>query len=697
MPEEKTPTAAEQLVTPVQYVPGVGPQRAALLHRLGLKTAADLLFYFPRSYHDMSEVRAIEQLEEGMAASVCGVIDEVESRETGPGRSILAALLRQGTQFMRAVWFNQPYLLSKLPQGRRVMLSGTPKRRGYRWEMTHPRVELLEDDDQSPAGRILPVYGLTEGINQSLMRRVVHGTVDKYAELVEDVFPPDFRQLHQLVSIQTALLDIHRPPGSVELELARFRFIYQELLMMQLALALRRWKLHHERRAPSLPATTKIDARITRLFPFELTTDQQQAIREIGQDMEREYPMNRLLHGEVGSGKTVVAEYAMLLAVAHGHQAALMAPTEVLARQHVHTLQRDLQQSQVRIALLTGTLTAAQRRDTLAAIRSGEIDLVVGTHAVIQADVEFSRLGLVVIDEQHRFGVRQRASLRQAGLDPHYLVMTATPIPRTVAMTLFGDLDVSTLRENPPGRQPVHAYLGEESKRERWWEFFRKKLREGRQGYVITPLVEESSEVELASVQQAFEQLANGELDAFRLDLIHGRLSTSEKEAAMAGFRAGETQVLVATSVVEVGVDVPNATMMTIENGERFGLAQLHQLRGRVSRGTFPGFVCVFATPANEDAQRRLDAFCKVQNGFELAEIDFRLRGPGDLLGLQQHGMPRLRIADLQRDAETLLKAREDAQEMITADPELQRPGFERLQRMIHVRYDKAITLGDVG
>ncbi|MFV1967763.1 MAG: ATP-dependent DNA helicase RecG [Pirellulaceae bacterium] len=697
MGDKRPLSPAEQLLTPVQYLTGVGPQRAALLHRLGLKTAADLLFFFPRSYHDMSELLAIEQLEDNVAVSICGVIDEVELHNTGTGRSILGMLVRQGTQFLRAVWFNQPYMQDKLPVGRRVMLSGTPKRRGFRWEMAHPKVELLDDDDPPPQGRILPAYGLTEGINQSLMRRIAHSAVDKYAEMVEEVFPEGYREQHVLTSIQTALRNIHTPPGRQELEQARHRFIYQELLVMQLALALRRWKLRHERRAPSLPATTKIDARITRLFPFELTADQQRAIREISQDMEREFPMNRLLHGEVGSGKTVVAEYAMLSAVAHGYQAVLMAPTEVLARQHARTLERDLHQSHVRIALLTGTLTAAQRRETLSAIRAGEVDLVVGTHAVIQADVQFSRLGLVVIDEQHRFGVRQRETLKRAGLDPHYLVMTATPIPRTVSMTLFGDLDLSTLRENPPGRQAVHTYLGDESKRARWWRFYRKKLREGRQGYVIAPLVEESSEVELASVQQAFEQLANGELEAFRLDLIHGRLSSREKDAVMQAFRSGDVQVLVATSVVEVGVDVPNATLMTIENGERFGLAQLHQLRGRVSRGVFPGYVCVFAEPATEDASRRLDSFCQLQDGFELAEIDFSLRGPGDLLGPQQHGLPRLRIADLRRDADTIQHARADARALIASDPALDQPGFERLRRMVHVRYGKALEIGDVG
>ena len=408
--------------------------------------------------------------------------------------------------------------------------------------------------------------------------------------------------------------------------------------------------------------------------------------------------MNRLLQGEVGSGKTAVAEYAMLLAVAHGYQSVLMAPTEVLARQHLRTLNEDLHQSRVRIELLTGSLTATQRQKLKESVQAGDVDLVIGTQALLHEDLEFPRLGLVVIDEQHKFGVRQRATLKSAGADPHYLVMTATPIPRTVTMSLFGDLDVSTIRQSPPGRQNVHTYLGSEDQREQWWEFFRNKLREGRQGYVITPRVEDGESEGLASVEEEYERLANGPLEAFRVDLIHGRMSPSDKEVAMDSFRSGATQVLVATSVIEVGVNVPNATVMTIENGERFGLAQLHQLRGRVRRGKFPGFVCVFAVPGNPAAADRLEALARSTDGFELAEIDFSLRGPGDLFGTRQHGMPPLRIADLQRDLDVLEEARRDAQSLFAdEEPALLQPDFDRLKLQVLRRYGKALDLGDVG
>ncbi|HEX7448496.1 MAG TPA: ATP-dependent DNA helicase RecG, partial [Pirellulales bacterium] len=468
--------------------------------------------------------------------------------------------------------------------------------------------------------------------------------------------------------------------------------------ILQLALALKRQRSQSQPGAPALEATAKIDARIRRLFPFELTAGQQQAIAEVAGDMARTQPMNRLLQGDVGSGKTVVAVYALLLAVAHRYQAVLMAPTEVLARQHAATLQQTLAASQVRWSLLTGGLTASQRQTTLDAIKRGEIDVVIGTQAVLSSSVEFARLGLVVIDEQHKFGVRQRASLKQAALDPHYLVMTATPIPRTVTMTLYGDLDVSTLREAPPGRQTVNTYLVEgDDRQSKWWEFFSRKLREGAQGYIITPLVDDESEAAAASVEQTYEALAHGPLEAFRLDLLHGRMTSAAKDSAMAAFRRGETQALVATTVVEVGVDVPNATLMTVLNGERFGLSQLHQLRGRISRGSQPGFCAIFAENPSPEARQRLDAFVSTSDGFRLAEIDFEQRGPGDLLGTRQHGMPPLRIANLARDSATLEEARRDAQQLVREDPGLSRPEHARLRAMVLRRYGRVLELGDVG
>jgi len=690
-------TAAELLATPVQYVKGVGERRAELLDRLGLRAACDLLFFFPRDYEDLTDRRPIADLEEGALQTVCGVVEEIELRNTGTGRCVLGVLIRAEGDYLRAVWFNQPYMQDKFTYGERVMLSGKPKRDGLVWEMHHPRVTPLGENEDEPAGRILPVYPLTEGLQQWELRRIVRECLDAYAGLLDEVFPAAYLEDHDLWPIHRALPEIHFPSNAESRERARRRFVYQELLILQLALAVKRHQQQHLRRAPRLEATAKIDARIRRLFPFELTAGQEQAIAEIAADMARPEPMNRLLQGDVGSGKTVVALYAMLLAVAHGQQAVMMAPTEVLARQHALTLDRLLLQSKVRRARLIGGLSTRERDKLLVGIAGGGIDLVVGTQAVIQDDVQFRQLGLVVIDEQHKFGVRERATLKYSGPDPHYLVMTATPIPRSVTMTLFGDLDVSTLADGPPGRQKVNTYLTDESKRDRWWEFFCRKLREGRQGYVVTPLVEGSDRVQAASLDAAYEALANGPLEAFRLGLIHGRMGPDEKDAVMDDFRRGEIQVLVSTSVVEVGVDVPNATLMTIESGERFGLAQLHQLRGRISRGKFPGFCAVFANPQTDEARRRLDAFASTTDGFRLAEIDFQLRGPGDLFGTRQHGLPPFRIADLIRDHEILQEARQDAQHLVTADPGLSQPEHAGLRGQVLRRYGRALELGDVG
>jgi ATP-dependent DNA helicase RecG len=690
-------TSAEAFLTPVQFLKGVGPQRAELLSKLELETARDVIFFFPRDYQDLTELTNIADLRDESLVRLHGTVVELDQRNTSSGGTVLGALIRCQGGNVRAVWFNQPFMARRLPVGQELLLAGKVRSRGGIWEMVHPDLKYLEGDDTDPRGKLLPVYPLTEGIRQGQMRRIVSAVVESLAEQLDEVFPAEYLAAHDLAPIREAVEHIHQPASRDDLQRARRRFVYQELLVMQLALAIKRHAQRDLRQSPPLEATAKIDARIRRLFPFELTAGQNQMIADVVADMARPHPMNRLVQGDVGSGKTVVAVYAILLAIAHGQQTALMAPTEILARQHAATIEGFLTASRVRWGLLTGSLTTSARRETLAKIAAGELDLVIGTQAIVQEDVEFAKLGLVVIDEQHKFGVRQRASLKQAGLDPHYLVMTATPIPRTVAMTLFGDLDVSTLRDMPPGRQAVRTYLATPEQRDKWWDFYCRKLREGRQGYVVVPLVETSSEVDATSLAQAYESLANGPLEAFRLGLVHGRMSAAEKDAVMDSFRSGQTQVLVSTTVVEVGVDVPNATLLAIESGQRFGLAQLHQLRGRISRGAHPGYCCVFAEPASPDSQQRLEAFVNSTDGFELAEIDFALRGPGDLLGTRQHGLPPLRIADPVADAAVLEEARRDAQQLVEGDPGLAKPEHERLRRMVLVRYGQVLELGDVG
>lgn len=696
MPDPNTPTA-DLLATPVQFIKGVGQQRAQRLAKLGLRTARDVIFFFPRDYQDLTNVCAINQLEEDQLVSVHGEVEEVNLRSTRTGGCMLGVLVRQGEDYLRAVWFNQPFMEKRFYEGQQVLISGKAKLRGMRWEMSHPNVQTLEQESENADGQLLPVYPLTEGVKQGHVRRVVRSVLEACLEAVEEVFSTDYLAEHGLLPIDQALRQIHAPSDKAGLESGRYRFIYQELFLLQLGLGLRKNHRRNLAAAPALEATAKIDARIRRRFPFELTAGQSAAIDEITKDLATTCPMNRLLQGDVGSGKTVIALYATLLAVAQGYQVAIMAPTEVLARQHARVLGRFLEASRVRTALLAGSLTATQRSTVLAEMAGGEVDVVIGTHALVQPNIEFSKLGLVIIDEQHKFGVRQRAVLKQSGLQPHYLVMTATPIPRTVTMALFGDLDVTTMRDFPPGRQQVQTYLAGDSERAKWWDFFRKKLKEGRQGYVIAPLIDESDSWDVASLSESYEQLANGELEEFRLGMMHGRMSGKEKDAVMAEFHEGRIQVLVSTTVVEVGVDVPNATLMTIEGAERFGLAQLHQLRGRISRGKHPGYCSLFAEPSSDESKARLAAFVETSDGFELAEVDFRLRGPGDLFGTRQHGLPPFRIADLVRDAEIVVLAQRDAQKLLDADPGLAAADCEKLRERVLLRYGKVLQLGDVG
>jgi ATP-dependent DNA helicase RecG len=724
---EQPTTPSLPLTTSVARLPGVNPARIDQLHRLGLRYVRDLLFFFPRDYHDFTDLRPIEALEEGATCSAIGTVADIDARQLRSRRTMVGVLIEQEGHLLRGIWFNQLFMREKFAFGQRVMFSGKVRRRDGRWEINHPRVEWLGDDEEDLTPHLLPLYPLTDGLKQRHLRRLSRFVLDRCASQLEETFPAPYLDQHRLWPIERALPQIHFPADRDSLHHARRRFVYQELLILQLALAVRRQRVHDLQRAPLFQRSAKIDARIRRLFPFDFTAAQNQAIAEIAGDLERSYPMNRLLQGDVGSGKTAVAVYAMLLAVAHGYQAVIMTPTEVLARQHAATLDRLLEQSQVRRTLLSGGLTASERQRALHDIASGQVELVVGTQAVLQADVQFARLGLIVIDEQHKFGVRQRARLKQTipspddlpapvrqltfadaeaptapatdwhNTDPHYLVMTATPIPRTLTMTLFGDLDVSTLREPPPGRQKIHTYLVEPDRRDSWWQFFAKHLNEGRQGYVVVPLVEESDEIDAANVQSVYNSLVAGPLQGIRLGMLHGRMPSVEKLRVMKDFREREIQVLVTTTVIEVGVDIPNATLMVIDSAERFGLSQLHQLRGRIARGKFPGYCALFAEPVTDDSRRRLDAFVATTDGFDLAEADFAIRGPGDLFGTRQHGFPPLMIADLIRDCEILDEARRDAQALVAQDPGLALPEHARLRKQVLTRYGQVLDLGDVG
>ena len=717
MQSETDPIGGDEqtLLTPLQFLPGMGPVRAQRFGRLGLRNAQDVIFMFPRDYEYPAPTATVDSLEEGEPAALVGKVVDAEFVSRRPGRSMFAALIQNESGVVRTLFFNQPFRADQLEIDQAVLISGTPKMNGMRMEFVHPKVTLLDDAEDVPEPRILPVYPLSDGIKQSEVRRVVAETTERLADQLVEVMPDSLRhaaahELRQcgvalegdLVKIATALKSLHQPESREHLLAARMRLVFQELLVMQLALAMRRRKLTTDLHSPPLAASAIIDARIVNRFPFELTGDQKTVIGEISRDMARQFPMNRLLQGDVGSGKTVVAVYAMMLAVANGHQAALMAPTEVLARQHFQTLTEILAESRVSVGLLCGSLTTSERRSVIESTAAGSIDLLVGTQALIYGGIDFKSLGLCVIDEQHKFGVAQRVALRSGGVDPHYLVMSATPIPRSVAMTLFGDVELSTLREKPPGRGKVSTYLAHDGWKDRWWTFVRERLDEGRQVFVVAPRVsiptnEGEAGEDVASVEAVFEDLCNGALADYRLGLLHGRMHPEEKQSIMEAFAAGKIQVLVSTTVIEVGINVPNATVMTILGAQRFGLAQLHQLRGRVARGGHEGHVGVFTDgDTSPEDNERLQVFEQTDDGFELAEADFRLRGPGDMLGRQQSGLPPMRIADLIRDQDVLIAARAIAQSMIDADPDLSGEGLGELRSQVLRRYGKRMNLGDV-
>lgn len=694
------PGNPDPLRTPITYLKGVGPQRAEHLNRIGLRRAFDLLFYFPRDYQDMTERRRVDQLEEGKTQTVLGVIDSWERKSTRRG-DMLSLIVDCGSGYVKALWFKMTFfIVREFAPGRRLLLTGRPKFDRPFWVMTHPQITYLADaEEEEEIEPYLPIYPLTEGLRQFHLRRILREMLPVYTPLLEEVFPEPFLKEHRLLPIGKAVSQIHFPSDKESLQQARRRFIYQELFILQLALAVRRLQHKTMLQAPALPVDANIDSRIRRRFPFTLTKAQERVIHEISDDMSRPVPMNRLLQGDVGSGKTVVAVYAMLLAVANGHQAVFMAPTEVLARQHLRTLTRMLEGSQVRIAPMFGGQKPVERAEILQRISTGDAQIIVGTQAIIQNELPFHRLGLVVIDEQHKFGVMQRAALKtRERFDPHYLVMTATPIPRSVTMTLFGDLDVSVMDGLPPGRQKVRTYVAEPERRAEWFDFVARKIsEEGWQGFVVVPLVEESDNFDARSLEEVYRHLSTGPFRDFRLGVIHGRMSTEEKERVMYDFRTGEIQLLIATTVIEVGVDVPNANLLTIESGERFGLSQLHQLRGRIGRGKNPGYCTVFCDAATEESKKRLKAFAQTSDGFKLAEKDFEIRGAGDLFGTQQHGMPPLRIADLVRDRDILFEARRDASDLVREDPGLAATQHAALRRQMLGRYGTVLNLGDVG
>lgn len=693
-------TKDRRLDDPLDALPGLSPARRDLLGKLGLATVADLLGHFPRDYQDLTDRRRIGELTADALQTVEAEVIDITSRNLADGRVVISVVVNDGGEAsLEGVWFNQAGVARRFRFGQRVAFSGKPKWYRDHWQMTNPRVRELDGSASDPgdSAAVVPLYPLTEDLRLEQLRPVMRRALELYANAVPEPLPARLRQEHGWPDAARAMWDVHFPANVAAAAQGRRRFIYEELLVLQLALGLRRREMRDRQLAPKLPTTKQVDAHIRRLFPFELTDDQNAAVADLRRDLASDRPMQRLVQADVGAGKTAVAVYALLVAVANKHQAALMAPTEVLARQHHRTLERYLAHSRVRRRLLTGSLSPRERQDALAALKAGEVDLVVGTQSLVQDGVEFARLGVVVIDEQHKFGVHQRAKFRQLGVDPHYLVMTATPIPRTMALTVFGDLDVSTIRQLPPGRQPVRTRWLDEAKRADVYGLMRDGLAQGRQAYVVCPLVEESDTLAAPAATRRYEELSTGPFRDFRVGLLHGRMDEAEKADVMERFRTRDLDLLVCTTVVEVGVDVPTATQMVIENAERFGLSQLHQLRGRVSRGPVAGVCYLFASPPTEDGQERLRAFVRTSDGFDLAEVDAKLRGTGELFGTRQHGESELRLASLPRDADVLALARRDAFALLQEDPRLAAPDLAGLRRLVAQRYGRTLDLAEVG
>ncbi|MBI2939115.1 MAG: ATP-dependent DNA helicase RecG [Chloroflexi bacterium] len=663
---------------------GIGSANAGKLARLGIATIEDLLYFVPHRHLDYRDVRPVGELEPDRPQTVLVQVWNVQVATTRNRLLRITATLNDPSGACQAFWFRaRDYISAELPTGVPILVSGTPEVQNGILTFPDPDWEVYRVEGAVHTARLVPVYHLTAGLNQRWLRRSMQRVVADYAPRVVDHLPASLRDQHHLLDLPRALMQRHFPESESLLEQATRRLAFDELLAIQLGVLQQRHQWRCPSDAPVLEAAERVLKPFADTLPFSLTGAQQGALAEIVADLARPQPMHRLLQGDVGSGKTIVATTAMLIALASGYQSVLMAPTEILAEQHARTVGRLVERAgewlwpgrrrQVTVGLLTGSLSRGEKEELVAAVADGAVDLVIGTHALIQEPVRFARLGLVIVDEQHRFGVAQRARLRSKGESPHTLVMTATPIPRTLALTIYGDLDVSTIDELPPGRQPIVTRCLGPYERPRAYQFIRQQIQQGRQAFVICPLVEESAKVELRAATAEHERLQRDVFPEHRVGLLHGRMKADEKDAVMRAFQRGELHILVSTAVVEVGVDVPNATVMLIEGADRFGLAQLHQFRGRVGRGAQQSYCLLVSESRAPESLERLATVERTHDGFRLAEEDLRLRGPGEFFGRRQSGVPELRHATL-NDVQMITEVRAAATALIDGDPDLASP-----------------------
>jgi ATP-dependent DNA helicase RecG len=684
------------LETPITYLKGVGPRRAEALARLGIITAGDLLYHVPHRYEDATTVSRIAALEPGMDATVIGRVISKGIIPTRKGLRIFQAVVRDATGMIEASWPGQPYLDRTIDKGDVLLLSGAV--RFFHGRQLQPRefVNLGDDEDETAGGRVLAVYPATEGLSFKVIRGLIDAHLDALLPLVSEYLPLDVLAPAQVPPLPDALRMVHRPTSIAQAMEGRARLAYEELLFVQILHRRANALARERRRGIAFENRRDLTSALRRALPFELTGAQVRATREIVADMCSERRMHRLLQGDVGSGKTIVALFAALLAMENGYQAAVMAPTELLAEQHVRTMSRLLEPLGIRPVLVTGSLAARERRAAAELLARPAPLLAVGTHALVQESAVFGKLGFVAIDEQHRFGVEQRKALGAKGEGPDVLLMSATPIPRSLALTLYGDLDVSVLDERPPGRLPITTALRPESSRARVLQFVDREVEKGRQAYIVYPVIEESEKTDMKAATTMHAALAESTFAHRRVGLLHGRMPADEKDAVMRRFLAGELDVLVSTTVIEVGIDVANATVMLIEHPERFGLSQLHQLRGRVGRGADASY-CVLLGDVSQEAAERLGIFVGTEDGFEIARADLRLRGMGDLFGERQSGVATFRIADPLRDEALNDIARQAASNLLDRDPDLEHPEHAPLRKVMGERYARSLELFRVG
>ena len=669
----------------IKYLKGVGEKRAALLAKLGISTLWDLLTFFPRVYEDWSKIVPIRYAPAGEAVCIKAIVGTpCREHKIRKGMTLYKTEVTDGESLLDITFFNNKYAAAKLEQGKEYLFFGKITGKGYYRQMTSPDFEEVSD-----CGRMRPIYPQTAGLNSRAIEKLIR-TAFNSCDKIEDPIPRDIRNAYCLLNLEGALKNIHFPESEDMLSEARRRLIFEELFLLELGMMRLKTK---NRRSTAYGMKNDCTEEFFSLLPFELTGAQKRAIAEATADMMRDIPMNRLLQGDVGSGKTAVSAALIYNCARNGCQSALMAPTEVLAMQHYKTLAKMFENTDITISLLTGSTPAAEKRKIKTALKEGGINLIVGTHALIQKDVEFNNLALAVTDEQHRFGVNQRGSLTSKGLNPHTLVMSATPIPRTLALIIYGDLDLSILDEMPKGRQKIETFLVNSEIRERTYGYIKKHLCDGLQGYIVCPMVEESEETELTAATKLFSDLSEGFFKGFRLGLLHGKMKPAEKKAVMESFASGETQLLVSTTVIEVGIDVPNAVIMVIENAERFGLSQLHQLRGRIGRGSHKSSCIMISDAQNDETVHRLKTLTATTDGFKIADEDLKLRGPGDFFGSRQHGLPEMKIADMMTDGEAIRETHAAAAELLKKNPALEGEDYDLLRKAVNRLFSRGISM----